>query len=53
MVKSRRTRWAGYVARMGEMRNKYRILAGELKGRDHSKDLGIGERIILKLIWRI
>jgi hypothetical protein len=26
MVKSRRMRWAGHVARVGEMRNAYKIL---------------------------
>jgi hypothetical protein len=26
MVKSRRMKWAGHVARMGEKRNAYRIL---------------------------
>jgi hypothetical protein len=26
MIKSRKMRWAGYVARMGEKRNAYRIL---------------------------
>jgi hypothetical protein len=30
----------------------YRILVGSLKGRDHPKDLGIDERIILKWISR-
>jgi hypothetical protein len=29
MVKSRRMRWAGHVARKGEMRNAYRILVGK------------------------
>jgi hypothetical protein len=29
MIKSRRTRWAGHVARMGETRNAYRILVGK------------------------
>jgi hypothetical protein len=29
MIKSRRMRWAGHVARMGEMRNAYRILVGK------------------------
>jgi len=29
MVKSRRMRWARYVARMGKMRNAYRILVGK------------------------
>jgi hypothetical protein len=28
MMKSRGMRWAGYVARMGEKRNAYRILVG-------------------------
>jgi transcription termination factor 2 len=29
MIKSRRMRWAGHVARMGETRNVYRILVGK------------------------
>jgi hypothetical protein len=29
MNKTRRMRWAGYVARMGEKGNKYRILVGK------------------------
>jgi hypothetical protein len=29
MIKSRRMRWAGYVARTGEKRNAYRLLAGK------------------------
>jgi hypothetical protein len=33
MIKSRRMRWAGHVARMGEKRNAYRLLLG--KPRDH------------------
>jgi hypothetical protein len=28
MIKSRRMRWAGHVARMGETSNAYRILVG-------------------------
>jgi NADH:ubiquinone oxidoreductase subunit D len=28
-------RWAGYVARMEEMRNSYRILVGKLEGLKH------------------
>jgi hypothetical protein len=35
MMKSRRMRWAGHVARMGEMRNAYTILVGNPEGRDH------------------
>ena len=33
MIKSRRRRWAGHVARMGEERRVYRVLVGKLKGR--------------------
>jgi hypothetical protein len=29
MIKSRRMRWAGHVARIGETRNAYRILVGK------------------------
>jgi hypothetical protein len=29
MIKLRRMRWAGHVARMGETRNAYRILVGK------------------------
>jgi hypothetical protein len=33
MIKSRRMRWAGHVARMGDRRNGYRILVGKPEGR--------------------
>jgi hypothetical protein len=33
MIKSRRMRWAGDVARMGETRNVYRILVGKPEGK--------------------
>jgi hypothetical protein len=33
MIKSRRMRWAGYVARMGEKPNAYRILVRNPDGR--------------------
>jgi hypothetical protein len=29
IIKSRRMRWAGHVARMGEKRNTYSLLVGE------------------------
>jgi hypothetical protein len=32
MIKSRRMKWAGYEARMGEKSNAYRVLAGSPKG---------------------
>jgi hypothetical protein len=33
MIKSRRMRWAGHVARIGEKRNAYRILVGTPEGK--------------------
>jgi hypothetical protein len=33
MIKSRRIRWAGHVARMGEKRNADRILVGKPEGK--------------------
>jgi hypothetical protein len=33
MIKSRRMKWAGHVARMGEKRNAYRILGKRPLGR--------------------
>jgi hypothetical protein len=40
--------WMGGTCRLyGEMRNVYRILTGSLKGRDHLRDIFVGERIIL------
>jgi hypothetical protein len=33
VIKSRRLRWAGHVARMGENRNAYRILVGKPEGK--------------------
>jgi hypothetical protein len=32
-IKSRRMRWAGHVARMGEGRNVYRVLMGNREGK--------------------
>ena len=33
MVKSRRMRWAGHVARMGQERGVYRVLVGKPEGK--------------------
>jgi len=33
MIKSRRMRWAGHVARMGERRGVYRVLVGKPEGK--------------------
>jgi hypothetical protein len=40
-IKSRRMRWAGYVACMGEGTNMYRVLVGKR----HLKDEGIDGRM--------
>jgi hypothetical protein len=37
VIKSRRMRWAGHVARMGETRNVYRILVGKPEGKSIGK----------------
>jgi hypothetical protein len=46
MIKSRRMRWAGHVARLGEKRNAYRILVGSQKVRDHWEDLDVSVRVM-------
>jgi hypothetical protein len=33
IIKSRRMRWAGHIARMGEKRNMYRLLVGMSEGK--------------------
>ena len=33
VIKSRRMRWAGHVARMGEERGEYRVLVGKPEGK--------------------
>ena len=35
VIKSRRMRWAGHVARMGEERGVYRVLVEKPEGRNH------------------
>jgi len=45
-IKSRMLSWAGFVAYMGEMRNAYKISDGNLKGKEHSEDLGVDRKII-------
>jgi hypothetical protein len=50
MIKSRRVRWAGHVARMGEKRNACRILVGNPEGKNHWKDQAVGGWTILKWI---
>jgi hypothetical protein len=50
VIKSRRMRWAGHVARMGRGEEFTRFLLGGQKARDHWGDLGVGGRITLRWI---
>ena len=43
--------WAGHVASMGERRDAYKVLVGNLRERDHLKNPNVDGRIILKLIF--
>ena len=52
VIKSRKMRWAGYVARMGEERGVYRVLVGKSEGRSHRGNLGLDGWIILGWISR-
>jgi hypothetical protein len=47
MIKSRRVRWVGHVARMAEKISK-KLWLESLRERAHSIDLGIDGMIILK-----
>ena len=52
VIKSRRMRWTGHVARMGMGEGCTGFWWGNLRERDHWWDPGIDERIILKRIFR-
>jgi hypothetical protein len=47
VIKSRRMRWVGHVARMEEGRCVYRVLVGRSEGKRHWEDLGVGGNITL------
>jgi hypothetical protein len=48
VIKSRRLRWERLVPPMEEMRNAYKILVANPKGRDHLEELDIDAKILLK-----
>jgi hypothetical protein len=48
VIKSRRMRWAGHVARMGRGEVLTGFWLGSPKARDHGEDLGVGGRITLR-----
>jgi hypothetical protein len=48
VIKSRRMRWEGHIARMEERRGAFRLLVGNVRKRDHLEDLGLDGKIIFK-----
>jgi hypothetical protein len=44
-MKSRRMRWAGYVARMGEEGKLYKVLVGKPEGKRPLGHLGVGGKV--------
>jgi hypothetical protein len=44
-IKSRRMRWAGHVARMGEERKVYKVLVGKPERKTHLENQGIDRRM--------
>ena len=52
VVKSRRMRWAGHVARMGKGRGMHRVLVGKPEGKRPLGDPDVDGRIILRWIFR-
>jgi hypothetical protein len=53
VIKSRRMRWAGHVARMGRGEVHTGFWWGNLRERDHLKEPGVDGRIILKWTFRM
>ena len=52
VIKSRRMRWVGHIARMGEGTGVYRICWGNLRERDHWGDPGVDGRTLLRRNFR-
>jgi len=52
VIKSRRIRWAGHVARMGEERGVYRVLLGKPEGKRPLGDLVDGWIILGRISRR-
>jgi hypothetical protein len=48
VIKSRRMRWMGHVARVGERRGVYGVLVGKSDSNIHLKDPGLDGRLIIR-----
>jgi hypothetical protein len=48
VIKSRRRRWAGHVARVVERRDGKRVLVGKPDGKNHLEHLDVDGRIMLE-----
>jgi hypothetical protein len=49
MIKPRRMRWVGHVARMGEMRNVYRLLVGKPKRKETTRRTSYHRSVAVQL----
>ena len=52
VIKLRRMRWAGHVARMYERRGECRMFMGKPEGKNHFEDPRIDGRILLRWFFR-
>jgi hypothetical protein len=52
VIKSRRLRWAGHMACMGEGRGVYRVLVGKPEGKRRWGDAGVDGRIMVGWIFK-
>jgi len=52
VIKSRRIRWAGHVARMGKRRGVYRDLVAKPEGKNHLENPDVDGWIILRCIFK-
>jgi hypothetical protein len=51
-MKSKRMKWVRHTLHMGEMRNIYKILGGNLKEKYYFNDQGVGRKIMLRLVLK-
>jgi hypothetical protein len=47
IIKSRKMKWTGSIARVREMRNTHKIVIGKAEGKEHSHNLGVHKAVPL------